>query len=587
MAEVTLQDALEYCLADPDGLGVEGLLAKFPQYRAELEPLLALSSRIVTIAPPPVPAERRAAMKARLMEAAAAQAPSERPTQRVVAQGEKKPSWVWAVLRRPAFVAGSLATLFVAVMWWGAASALPDSPFYNIKLASENIMVNFAGGAAEKARAHLGLANARLDEMVRMNSQGKLAGAAGAIENYDQHMKECATLWKQTSGKVSEDIKAGISASVSRCDATFKGFGGSVGTLPDSVKEDVQKLYANLSGIRAEIGEQPGMELPEGITGTVALNPTPVAGATASSTAPVRRESATVEPGATPGSTRTVPVEPAGTPEASATASPTVAPGGGTPPIAGTPSPGASAGVAGRTSTPAGAGTATVRPQRTATAINTPVGINTPLATIVPSLPSATPVTGGVPTVAVPVVPTATLTATSQPTVDVPPTLFVDIRPTTTAVAAEVTPSITISVPPTASMPTATFEPPRGTPVPPTPDVEPTAAACALRMRELEVESCESDEDVSWSVEIENASNRLERGSWEATLLVKRRNGPFEEVEGMSGDVTIQAHGSRSIEESFNYELPSDAKGVRVIVTLSTEGASCDTERAKEADCDE
>ncbi len=239
MAEVTIHDALEYCLANPDGLGVEELLARFPQYGGELEPLLVLSSRIEEVMPPPVPVERRAAMKARLMEVAAqgqaqpAQIAPEVPTRPVVIPAEQKRSWIWTILRRPVLVAAAMAALLVLGIWWGAASALPDSPFYNIKLASENFMLNFAGGDADKANAHLRLANARLDDIQAMSRQGKLEASGGAISNYQEHLDSAANLRKQTAGEVEAGVKAGISTTITRFDQTFKGFGGDVAALPE------------------------------------------------------------------------------------------------------------------------------------------------------------------------------------------------------------------------------------------------------------------------------------------------------------------------------------------------------------------
>src|SRR5881394_896124 len=66
----TIEDALDYCLLNPDGLSDEQLLAKFPQYREQLYPLLVRASSVRSVAPPSVPMERMAAMKQRIMEAA-------------------------------------------------------------------------------------------------------------------------------------------------------------------------------------------------------------------------------------------------------------------------------------------------------------------------------------------------------------------------------------------------------------------------------------------------------------------------------------------------------------------------------------
>src|SRR6476646_1697318 len=71
MDEMTIQDALDYCLENPEGLSAEELLSRFPEYREELASLLGFAAGLGSLEPPAVPVARRAAMKARLMDAAA------------------------------------------------------------------------------------------------------------------------------------------------------------------------------------------------------------------------------------------------------------------------------------------------------------------------------------------------------------------------------------------------------------------------------------------------------------------------------------------------------------------------------------
>ncbi len=46
MEPLTVQEALEYCLQNPDALTTEQLLAQFPQYAQELAQLLALDRQL-------------------------------------------------------------------------------------------------------------------------------------------------------------------------------------------------------------------------------------------------------------------------------------------------------------------------------------------------------------------------------------------------------------------------------------------------------------------------------------------------------------------------------------------------------------
>jgi predicted ATPase len=67
---VSKQEALDYCLANPDRLSAAELLARFPAYREDLEPLLVLGDLLRQAPVPAVPPDRRAAMRRRLIAAA-------------------------------------------------------------------------------------------------------------------------------------------------------------------------------------------------------------------------------------------------------------------------------------------------------------------------------------------------------------------------------------------------------------------------------------------------------------------------------------------------------------------------------------
>src|SRR5689334_5315948 len=67
---VSKQEALDYCLANPDNLSAAQLLARFPAYQEELQPLLALGDLLRQAPVPAVPPDRRAAMRRRLPAAA-------------------------------------------------------------------------------------------------------------------------------------------------------------------------------------------------------------------------------------------------------------------------------------------------------------------------------------------------------------------------------------------------------------------------------------------------------------------------------------------------------------------------------------
>jgi len=205
MEQMTIQEALNYCLENPEGLSAEELLSKFPEYQEELASLLGLVASVGTLAAPSVPADRRAAMKARLMAAAAARAPrvveavpvvpvAPRPIDSPPPAGRPaRAALPWFL--SPAWIVASAAIVLVALSWWLSAGSLPDSPFYNVKLAAENIMLNLSGSDADKVQAHANLADSRLYDLRAMQKKGELAQAQPAFDNYQSYLENLTTLW--------------------------------------------------------------------------------------------------------------------------------------------------------------------------------------------------------------------------------------------------------------------------------------------------------------------------------------------------------------------------------------------------------
>src|SRR5215211_98928 len=76
MRPASSEEALSYCLDNPDGLITEDLLSRFPEYSEELEPLLALDAGIRTAASEGMADDSRLAMRARLVSVAAAGHPA-------------------------------------------------------------------------------------------------------------------------------------------------------------------------------------------------------------------------------------------------------------------------------------------------------------------------------------------------------------------------------------------------------------------------------------------------------------------------------------------------------------------------------
>jgi hypothetical protein len=117
---------------------------------------------------------------------------------------------------------------------------------------------------------------------------------------------------------------------------------------------------------------------------------------------------------------------------------------------------------------------------------------------------------------------------------------------------------------------------------------EPTNTSCELRIEELEVESsCQVGGDVDWVAEIENEASTAQEGNWEAVLKIKTLIGPYIEVDRMSGRAIFQPNQTTQIENSFMHVIVPNVKTVRVELTITQDGRTCDQKKIKDKECDD
>lgn len=600
--QVTIEDALDYCLANPDGLSNEELLARFSQHREELQPLLTLGTSIQNIAPPPVPTERRAAMKSRLMSAAASSQSTEaapavlstRPTPSAATEPVTQPvrarstatgtpiapqrGWLvrWlASLQRPLAVTAAAAAMIIALLWWGSARALPDSPLYAVKLAGETIQTGFGRTAAEETRNHIALANSRLRDLRTMQSQGNLTNAGSAFINYRDHLASGGTFWKQTTGNERVELARLLYGSTLAGKETFSDLGNIADSLPASMRTTIQETISALGTINTDTaqalrtaGVDPAsVTVPAELVGRVA--PVPSAsvvspGSTALSTA---QGAATTSPQAT--SSNSVP----------ATTVVAESPTGTATTIATATTPGTAA------------ATTTV-----GTVIATPTADNSPVAAT-PSAHRPSPE----PTLTMP--PTNTARPAAQTaTAQVEPPTRTPERSSPTARPAERTPNLTpsarptdVRVPPTPSarptnvpvIPPTPSARPSGVPVPSqthgrpthtnppgtnTPKPAPTSNVCDLDVTSVSI-SCSSNGCVDWTARVRNRGATALRVSWTAELQVKQKGGGggFQTVNVQGETASFAADTTTTVANSFCYNFPDGNYDIRVRFSLSAE----------------
>jgi|GEM_PF-5610846 len=618
---VTIQDALDYCLANPEGLSSDELLGKFPQYRAELQPLLTLGASIQSISPPPVPMDRRAAMKARLMSAAAAQQPtqaaavvastpavatSEPVTQpRAIGQAAKKPAaarrgWDLAWLKRPAWAAAAAAAVLVAMFWWGAAGALPDSPLYAVKLAAETLQTGLGRTAAEEARNHIHLANDRLRDLRTMYVRGELNESNNAFLNYRDHLSNSATYWKQTAGSDRVDLAKLLYGSSLAGQQTFRDFQPIVSSLQAPIQTSIQEINSVLGSVNRDTGQalrtagiDPSSvsippDLVAAVTPTSVISPANITATVVAQASPTRPDRSTPSAGVTNPTalahhaTNTARAIARETSRASGTASPTtvqtsvatattvISPTSvAASPTAQTPSPEPT-----RTARPTNTSrptqtarpTNTSRPTQTATAsggqpTSTVARTQTRVATVTPGRPSHTPrPTDG----------TAPPTPSARPSgVPMPPTP--SARPTN------------ILLPPTPSARPSGVPVPSNTRVPPPPPptdtaiVVPTASVCDLNITSVSV-VCASSGCASWTAQVRNGGATNVTFAWTAELQINQGGG-FQTVDTQTGTIDIGAGSTVSFEGSFCYTAGPGSNVMRVRFAVQSNGTSCNRDR--------
>jgi hypothetical protein len=175
MKQMSLERMLEDCLQEMARTGdVEEALRLYPQRAGELRPLLqaamATARHHAVVAPPP---GGLAAGRARFLAAAGQQRPA--AVVPIPEQQKERPMgfrWMtrWAVIALVAVIATMAAGGGVAA---AAADSLPGAWLYPVKLAVEDVRLEFAAGPTAQAEMALHLADERLAEMEALVQNGQ------------------------------------------------------------------------------------------------------------------------------------------------------------------------------------------------------------------------------------------------------------------------------------------------------------------------------------------------------------------------------------------------------------------------------
>jgi len=174
-----LNECLERLLTGQET--VEQCLQRYPEFAAELEPLLRTAVMMNKAADVKPSAEFRARARYQMQLKMAQEKAPQRITRTV-------PQWAIAVCTiMLVFVLGGGTVL-------AAANTMPGNPLYTVKLATENIQVKLAGSEARKAELYLAMTNERVTEMTWMVNNSKTQNLEAAVQRLNDYYVKISEL---------------------------------------------------------------------------------------------------------------------------------------------------------------------------------------------------------------------------------------------------------------------------------------------------------------------------------------------------------------------------------------------------------
>lgn len=245
---------LDECLAAlRRGDDLESLLARYPEHAQELRPHLLLARRLgLTTRHEPRPGAQRAAW-----QQFHTQAEDMRLGRRPRLSMSISIGWM-----RPLAIAASLVLAILAAggaTVYASQDALPDSPLYRVKLATEDVRLWFVFDDGRKAEILLEQSNDRTDEIMEMVRSGKaLPGNvldalrernARAVRILEDHPEELALLARaREQSAEQEDLLLAL-----------------WGDLSGSARDDYAEAVATLHNARLRTAGAPDSVPPTGV----------------------------------------------------------------------------------------------------------------------------------------------------------------------------------------------------------------------------------------------------------------------------------------------------------------------------------
>jgi len=228
---------------------VESCLLAYPAHADDLRPLLLVSEAMLAMPKPAISPQAKARIEGQLFETGTAMGlvrkerkPLPRPG--FVLPRLALPRWHWAY--------GALAAMVIVVLFMGtlvgAANALPGSPLYRVKLASEEVWL-WVAPARDEPALHLRFAQRRLDEYRELAAKGihdetlleaMVAQVDAALDDIEGLPPALALpLLDQVEEAVAEQRVV---------------LGGMLADLPAPAKQQVDRILADTFALIARVG---------------------------------------------------------------------------------------------------------------------------------------------------------------------------------------------------------------------------------------------------------------------------------------------------------------------------------------------
>jgi len=186
-----LDECLERLIS---GETIEACLAGYPEYAAELEPLLrtAVDARKAAAIKPRAEFRDRAAYE---FQAAIREM-----------EPQRSPGFFGWFPRWATVVTAVVAVVLLAGTGTVAAStnSLPDEPLYQVKLATEAVRLAFTPSPLGKAELYAKFADKRVEEIIRMADKGKVKQVEKATERMNNQLIAMANLAVSDRGEAAQ-----------------------------------------------------------------------------------------------------------------------------------------------------------------------------------------------------------------------------------------------------------------------------------------------------------------------------------------------------------------------------------------------